>query len=564
MLSMLNPILLPYLLAPILSPAPTASLADGLSRAIPADFGLVVLLDDLDNILQGEERGDLARFLTDPRWLSLADYYIDDTFRSEYLGHWLTEDEAPFAEQVWACVRSVKAGALGKSDFTDEDGNLLVVLATDGGLLGRLQVLFENSPDPLRSVELEGLDVGEGVGPMLVEDARKSTLAFERDGIFVLSYGDPGWIEEALLATLASVSGANESDHEDLWWLATEDRLAGAQLECFVQLDEADQADFSEGLGLPVESVGPLYLALAAGEGRNAEGRVRFEMEAPELLGELADCALEPDLGLLQLAGADDLGAYVAAFDWISLLDFGLGLAGEAESFDEGLAAVDEMLGMSVMDDLLGNLTGQLLVVYTRSSAIAAFSEGDEPLDGFLPIFAFQLDDSEPFLDLIESVLPMMDLFDLEEAHQEISGADAWLVPGEAFEMDEVTELGLALTEDFLIFGGGQGVRDLIGRLAGESGEEPYGLAVADEVAAELTGCVVSLSSTAAVMALLPEIIDGMAADAFEGLEGNPDPEFTIEAIELVIEIATDHLSGFSLGEWVLDRNAITLRTLSR
>ncbi len=421
------------------SPAPLAHQGQSLLAALPEDTFLVARLPDPKALLAQRETSSWVAFAMDSQW---------DVFLPELLLG-MEEPEWAAAAPAW---RGRILGALG-------DANEVVGFASgpvEQGLEPTLGLFVRGGAESTallkelvgpgaQSVEMEG---GHKVliteGESSEEEEGRAELFYEKDGLvlFVSSesvdrsrgvamgclgalaaggapvgpYAIPG------LAKMRRPGAAMEIalDMGPIWRAAADEFLPdGDQSEPGVfAIGGGDDSESWDKVVAELFDAGSsmewLYADWEVGLGETLSAHVSMPYAEDSILGELFSFLGAADPSLFSQVPATAISATIANIDLLGMTKWGLGLvkgySEEAYGQAQGaLAGGQAALGLDIVEDLIGNMTGEFI----GFSSVPSFELGDEKteLAGERPTTVVaSLKDSEPLLELVEGVLPLTGL----------------------------------------------------------------------------------------------------------------------------------------------------------
>lgn len=544
-------------------PAPLTQQGQSLLAALPEDTFLVARLPDPKALLAQRETSSWVAFAMDSQW---------DVFLPKLL---LTMDEPEWAATAPAW-RSRILGALG-------DANEVVGFASgpyEQGVEPALGLFVRGGAESTTLLkELVGPDAQsvemEGGHTVLVteresseEEEGRAELFYEKDGVvlFVSSesvarsrgvvagclgaltaggapkgpYAIPG------LAKVRRPGAALEIavDMEPLWRAASDEFLPGA--------DQSEPGVLAIGGGDDSESWNEvvaelldagssmewLYADWEVGLGETLSSHISMPYAEDSILGELFGFLGAADPSLFSQVPATAISATIVNIDFLGMTKWGLGRVKgySEEAFDQAqgaLAGGQAALGLDIVEDLIGNLTGE----FVGFTSVPSFELGDEKTEfaGERPTtIVASLKDSEPFLELVESVLPLKGL-DAAFASETVELGEG----GTEMELWKAAEsLGLPVTigvghKRMLLSLDPQGSEAYLGLMGGASGGRAITHDKAQREAMQgASGAVITWQPTASgadIMESLGAMTEGAIEEEIELLEYESEEDFTEE-----------------------------------
>ena len=297
--------------------------------------------------------------------------------------------------------RFVEGGAIALPDF-DPDAVTGVLRLREGyldswaGVLGHLGESFE-------PMEIAGLDahvIGAGTGDVLA--------LVDVGGLTVLAAGDE---EAAMASARAQVAALEDGPGEPGWWSEVPERADGAVVEAFIGFGAL--ATQSAELAMMDGIVQGLYVGMGMGEGAAGEmlfGAALYENDVAEAFA----AAMKPaDLSLARRVPSDANVVTVGNFDMLAFLDACAALVDSIDvnaeagvSIDQAMEVGSEFLGLDIEEDLIGNLTGHMVMAQWLGSfdQLMAIEEDEDPAEiaKAFPLIALGISDEEPYLELMD------------------------------------------------------------------------------------------------------------------------------------------------------------------
>lgn len=550
---MLHLTLLPALAAPALAPLHSPSLQDELSKALPRDAAMVALFGDLHAACNGADAGRWAKMLGDPRWQELAlqlaaasdpEADVDGMSRAIALG--------------LESMRGAHGAALASLD--PDSRRTVGVLKVDEGWLAATIARIGEGGEAFEPVDALG-----GKAYFGGETGGMSTLVVERGGHVVLAS------DVDLEAAMASAGGvlaglAAPATDEQPWWLAAANRAPGAEIELFLDGEKLaeDEPELQEMTGT-LGALEVIYMALDLGAENAAEVRLALQVGGGPIMDSIAGVFGKAEPLLLKHAPSGYTGS-VLGLDVEALIEAALAMspsepgADPAAAYEEGLGAINGMLGVDLQADLIDQLTGQVLVLQPETdfeAIVAAQESGEVPMDALMPTVAFAVADGDAVLGVVEALVGVVESQGLLVETADISGSQVWMTdPGMGFTV------AFAVGRGFLALGAEDGVAALASALAKPEQEHAVPAATIQAFAPELDGAMVTLAPLAAVFAAIESFAD-VAGELNEG-EGEELDALAIDTLRAALAIAREHLAGVMAGELQLTPTGMTYRVFTR
>jgi len=531
---MLTPLATALLAAPAPAAAPTSDL---LLDLLPRDPAIAIRIGDLAGRIErpADERSAWEAYLADERFVALIELGLESAEFGDAEGI----DALAILLEIG---RFVEGGALAIPSL-EPDAVVGVLRLREGyldswaGVLGHLGESFE----PMAIGGLDAHVIGAGTGGVLA--------LVEVGGLTVLAAGDE---DRALDAARAQITALEDGPGEPGWWSDVPDRESADLMEAFIGFGAL--ATESAELALMDGLLQGLYVGLGVGEGSEgtlALGALLYENDVAQRFADAlgsADLSLASriprDADLVSVGSADVMGVIDA---FAALVDSVDGDIEAAKMIDQGLAAGSEVIGIDIEEELLGNLTGDMLYAQWIDS-LAALEEQDVMDDWIdaLPVIAFGIDDPEPFLDLMDIAVGFLGGMEHDVLDSDLGAELVVTAPD-----DEGLTLRALVTDEWVVFGAHEG------RVHGiASGPAEEGWLTEAEMRA-LEGDVASPGFTFARVPWVARLM--LDALALEGeLSGVPPEAYD------ATEALADHVPGtLAYGMSVSDRwFSLYLRTL--
>ncbi|MEM6675008.1 MAG: hypothetical protein AAF726_19320 [Planctomycetota bacterium] len=518
--------MLTFTLAAALFAAPAATSSnDSLLDALEGDFDIVLRLGDLASAASVEAPTAWMRVLGDPR---LSDAIARGV-----------EIPPEAAKDIDRALRLVRSGAFGVK--ISDDGQLVGAVRADEGLIASLRSTVSRFEGELAWTDESilghpGHRIGNG-GP-------EGVTLVEVDRAILVGVGPNDTVEPQLGRVLAALEAGRQSAAP--WWESRPvDRVDDALVEAFFSMDALgkDDPEMTEIL-----SEGQIaYLALGDDASGASEISFLLTTAGSKPVAALAGAFGEAETDLLKLAPKSSLAVTVMKVDFGVLIDAALMLSGEAAARDQyegALMAASSSLGVDVEEDIIGNLTGDLVVV--QYPVPAAGIDIDDPMAAadLAPTIALGISDSEPFYTLIETAEVFLGPDGVEV--EDTDSATLW-----TFEPFPELSITLALTESMLIVGTSDRAKGILARASGAGSAGLVGDSDMAFIGDHLGGTYLGVTDIGPGLDL---VLASLEAEEQEVPYLAP----------VVLEILRDHLSGLGFGEAYFTEAVVGFKALMR
>jgi hypothetical protein len=424
------PLVLPTLFAsPAASlPAVTSPLGEvSLLAALPSDAFAVLHVPSPKALLASRETSRWVGFAMDAEWDSVLTEVVDS----------MDVDAGPGELSAWR-------------------ERLLGSLADSSGVVGfACGEIAEDAPEPTIGLIVRGGEessrllrrfIGDDAArrplpngaEVLVSEAGRAELYYESNGL-ILVLSSPTIDESLVLAEecLNSMAAADEASLFDLPGIGNY-RAANPAMEFVVDTtpfmeairdSEPDMDPFEQRAFESFASFRWVYSSFELGIGEEADWNLYAPYDKDSFIGSGLSFFGQADKSLFDHAPIESLSASVGAFD---IKGFAAWVLGEIENKSEedhanamaGLSGIQSAMGVDLMDDIIGNMTGQFLGFSSAPDVNAA--TGMLSLVGMAntTTFAASLEETEPFLELVESLLSISGMGESVTSETRAVGSD--------------------------------------------------------------------------------------------------------------------------------------------
>ena len=559
---------------------PTADV--NLLAALPSDAFAVLHVPNPRALMASRETNRWVAFATDAEWDSLLAGMLTALDLS-------SEDSEAAPEEVSAWRERV----LGS--FADSTG--MVAFASG--------VLSENGPDPTIGLMVKGGEessrllrrfIGTDAKPtqlpngaeVLLSDAGRAELYYEANGLILL-LSTPN-VEDSLAVAeecLNSMTAGDTQSAFDLPGVAAR-RPAAPTVEFVIDtrsfFDQLlkDASDLEPMQQRAIESMATIrwvYSAFELGTGEEADWNLYMPYGEDSLVGSALSFFGEADTSLLAHAPMSSLSATVGAFD---LGGFSAWVLEEVKNASEelhgqavaGLSGIQSAIGVDLMTDVLGNMTGQFLGF---SSAPGPTQSGMVSMIGMTDpqTLVALVEDTDPLLDMVESLLNVTGMGDSVTSETRAIGSDGGEIEIYKTTEDLGLDVAIGVGEGRIMISADPETRPAYFDLV--EGKESAKSVLDDpkrkKAVAAAAGAVVTIQPTVG----FADLIDGMGEwfDLFVGGDFIPDqdpelnpnreePVSMAVAAGRVADLVRQYFSGTMTAEARIGDGLVHLRTIAR
>ncbi|MEM9383145.1 MAG: hypothetical protein AAGB93_24565, partial [Planctomycetota bacterium] len=305
------------------------------------------------------------------------------------------------------------------------------------------------------------------------------------------------------------------------------------------------------------EYVGVAYLGLSACRDNACESIASLEFGKSEGLRAIAAAARPASGSLIALAPHGVVQHTVVAFDLPALLEGILAFAeelepGSGQMVSAALEAGTAAIGVSVVDDVIPSLTGDIALLEWPDGLVAEaqadLSDDVEPEQRPVPTVVVGITDSSAaysILDALENVAGLT--FDVEET--------ATFDVSYTTEAEIGVDLAIGIGEEYLVIGPQKRVWSIVRRVEAV----PQGAGMVDAATREAIGdeAWVSIKD-------VTELWDVIGTAVFAAMEGEDDAEAFLELASAVLNSLSGRMSGTSISSVDIGPDRIVIREFTR
>lgn len=580
----LTPLALPLLLSAGGSPQPATS---DLLAAIPEDALIAVHVPDPRAIIAARETNAMVGFMLDPEWESIAALFMGESEESVGM-----LDELKGLRQQAIEAMSDAAGLVAFATTAPETGeDMTVGVIAQGG--------------PKVAAMIEEMFVGASastlqLSPSLiarVTPAAKGRMArvFATTGNLVVGIESESGEAAARELAARCLSGGAERPGGPFGVPGVAVERRECAVEMAVNLGPIWDSARAEGFNSPMEEqmfemmVGGTdwmygYASLGSGENTDSAFVLPYREES-DLAGLFANFG-SADLSSFRSVPANAHAASAMSLDLEGIFDWAMDLvkADSEEGYEQVMGmigGITEMSGIDLIEDVLGNMTGQFLAF----SAVKADAASTEPnlldlaMAGNLAgddvtMIAF-VEDTEVLLEAIEFALDMSGMGEMVESGS-MEGGEAYSFESWALDPDMgMGSMKIALGAGRLIFS--TNPAQLSDYVAGIGAERTSSFGADKKVAAALTqlsGAAVNIQKTGKVLESMASSLKMMGSMFSEMTFADPssDIDNSVNAMlarmalasDRVVELGRRYFEGTTSGDMVMEQGKMRFRTSSR
>ena len=580
----LTPLALPLLLSAGGSPQPATS---DLLAAIPEDALIAVHVPDPRAIIAARETNAMVGFMLDPEWESIAALFMGESEESVGM-----LDELKGLRQQAIEAMSDAAGLVAFATTAPETGeDMTVGVIAQGG--------------PKVAAMIEEMFVGASastlqLSPSLiarVTPAAKGRMArvFATTGNLVVGIESESGEAAARELAAKCLSGGAERPGGPFGVPGVAVERRECAVEMAVNLGPIWDSARAEGFNSPMEEqmfemmVGGTdwmygYASLGSGENTDSAFVLPYREES-DLAGLFANFG-SADLSSFRSVPANAHAASAMSLDLEGIFDWAMDLvkADSEVGYEQVMGmigGITEMSGIDLIEDVLGNMTGQFLAF----SAVKADAASTEPnlldlaMAGNLAgddvtMIAF-VEDTEVLLEAIEFALDMSGMGEMVESGS-MEGGEAYSFESWALDPDMgMGSMKIALGAGRLIFSTNSA--QLSDYVAGIGAERTSSFGADKKVAAALTqlsGAAVNIQKTGKVLESMASSLKMMGSMFSEMTFADPssDIDNSVNAMlarmtlasDRVVELGRRYFEGTTSGDMVMEQGKMRFRTSSR
>ena len=580
----LTPLALPLLLSAGGSPQPATS---DLLAAIPEDALIAVHVPDPRAIIAARETNAMVGFMLDPEWESIAALFMGESEESVGM-----LDELKGLRQQAIEAMSDAAGLVAFATTAPETGeDMTVGVIAQGG--------------PKVAAMIEEMFVGASastlqLSPSLiarVTPAAKGRMArvFATTGNLVVGIESESGEAAARELAAKCLSGGAERPGGPFGVPGVAVERRECAVEMAVNLGPIWDSARAEGFNSPMEEqmfemmVGGTdwmygYASLGSGENTDSAFVLPYREES-DLAGLFANFG-SADLSSFRSVPANAHAASAMSLDLEGIFDWAMDLvkADSEVGYEQVMGmigGITEMSGIDLIEDVLGNMTGQFLAF----SAVKADAASTEPnlldlaMAGNLAgddvtMIAF-VEDTEVLLEAIEFALDMSGMGEMVESGS-MEGGEAYSFESWALDPDMgMGSMKIALGAGRLIFSTNSA--QLSDYVAGIGAERTSSFGADKKVAAALTqlsGAAVNIQKTGKVLESMASSLKMMGSMFSEVAFADPgsDVDNSVNAMlarmtlasDRVVELGRRYFEGTTSGDMVMEQGKMRFRTSSR
>ncbi len=507
--------------------ATTQDVQQNLADIVPADAFLAVHWNDPAGMIAEGKDSSFVQMLMDPRWVHAFD---------------LGGEEAQDAEADLATLHAALSGVsdiVVWLDFSDYEW-------MDGAVVFGMVHGTEESLDSLLGLLPERQEV-ESWNGMTLSRAQDAMILRDRQWCGFMSSEDPESARETLEG-LRDLAHQDEVEPGFFQQAGMAAERSGAPFEFGMQLAPLwDELIAEEGEDMPepmrreLQAMPWLYASAHFGTGHNSDWDLVVPLAEDGYISSLLDLVGAPtreDLARIPKA-ATNLSA--GTFDLQGFTDLIIEIMGEftpdAEAeWEAMLAQGSQMLGVDLQADFLDQMEGTMIAFGLEDPSIEI-----EGLVAYGMTYIFDVHDSDPIIDTIEGVLgflSMMGMGDDMVSEEETSWGDQWVI-----HVEDLMEFVLGCDSSSMIFSMDAAGVDAYQALKSEPNPEESVLAKEgfQRVLEAFDELPMSAADTDWSLRAASESILGVAE-----MEEDPDMVEFAEFMEYALDIATDHLGGWS------------------
>lgn len=384
-------------LAFLVSP-PTAT--TDLFDLLPSDAPVVIEVGDLHALasLAPEERGPWLALLQDPRLIQAVVDFVGGG-----------DESARELRDVLSCFGEVLATVRGGAAAVSSSG-MVTALEVDEGFEAAVHRM-------MRAAGTEPASLEQGKWTIQFDrDLRTADSTFVvADGRAYVTMGNHGAVLGLLTEVLTRVEEKAEvSPSAPRWWDAAHRGSLEHTIGCHVDLGALP---LPSEIKAAAECLSPhafVGLDLAGPDGGALV--VSATLARDDLAGRFAKAlsgGLDPALLLAAPPGATVV--QTAKVDVLALLQASVALVGRINpdldatgQFRRALESARAATGLDVERDLLSNLTGDLIYVQTIEGMEDLLDGNADAIAAAFPVVALELEDEEPFIELLELAEPFV------------------------------------------------------------------------------------------------------------------------------------------------------------
>ena len=510
----LTPLALPLLLA---NGAPTPAASD-LMAAIPEEAVVALHVPNPRAIIAARETNDLVAFMLDPEWESIAALLMEEEG---------TEETEMLGELKAFRDRAIEA-------MSDSSGlAVYVTTVPETGVEGAMGFVAQGGPKV--AAMLEEMFVGESaateqlaagvVARVTAPAGGRKALAFATNGDLIVGVESSAGIDAARALVRQSLTGGSQRPGGPFGVPDLAKERGDCAMEVAVNLQPILDAARAEGFNSPMEErmfdmmfsqMTWAYGSMSLGTGETSDLEFVVPYGAESALAGLFANFNAADLSSFRSIPAEAHTAQVINVDLAGIFDWAMDLvkAEDEMAYEQvmaGIGSVTEMSGIDLIEDVLGNLSGQMLGFSTvRQPAgsgaptmmdmMMASSLGGDDLT-----LVMEVEDTEVLLEAIEFAVDMSGAGEMLEvssmdAGGERGGLETWSL------LPEVGSFKMALGAGRLIISTNPSMLDAYAAGLGAPLDESF---ASDErvkaILPSLSGAGVTIQKTA-------DMLDSIAA----------------------------------------------------
>ena len=393
------------LTAALLAGAAPHSSQDTLLGLMPEGAALVMYAGDFASLMADEQKGDWGRFITDPRVQVALQAAMGDSVE-------LGEDPAARFGAVLSCIRG---GALAIEDFDNE--SIVAAVRTTDGFQDHLNAFLESTGSPCEPRKILGRD------GFLGSDGGLDIAFVEVDGLTLIGAGLVGTATDVIERLSQSMEDGPRMGN---WWDGVDGRVNAPLVEAFLRFGGLP-TDNDPEMEIAAEYIDTIMLGFGIGDGNEGTLGLGIGVHENEIFSEFAGAFGEADDDLLYVApvgvetiqiGNMDLGALTRAG---VLLAKAVDGSGDVDAnYEAALGVFESTTGLSLEDDIFAALTGNYFGVQWAQDVDSVIAGDQEALFDAFPVLGAEISDPEPFVQLVESLEPLLGMVDAEISDDDI------------------------------------------------------------------------------------------------------------------------------------------------
>ncbi|MGB0332495.1 MAG: hypothetical protein ACPGPE_11840, partial [Planctomycetota bacterium] len=570
----LTPLALPLLLANG-APAPAAS---DLMAAIPEEAVVALHVPNPRAIIAARETNDLVAFMLDPEWESIAALLMEEEG---------TEEAEMLGELKAFRDRAIEA-------MSDSSGlAVYVTTVPETGVEGAMGFVAQGGPKV--AAMIEEMFVGESaateqlaagvVARVTAPAGGRKALAFATNGDLIVGVESSAGIDAARALVRQSLTGGSQRPGGPFGVPDLAKERGDCAMEVAVNLQPILDVARAEGFSSPMEErmfdmmfsqMTWAYGSMSLGTGETSDLEFVVPYGAESALARLFANFNAADLSSFRSIPAEAHTAQVVNVDLAGIFDWAMKLvkAEDEMAYEQvmaGIGSVTEMSGIDLIEDVLGNLSGQMLGFSTvrQPAGSGAPTMMDMMMASSLGgdmTYAFEVEDSEVLLEALEFMVDMSGMGEMLLSGTATGGGESGEF--ETWSLDpEIGSLKLALGAGHMLISTNPQVLDrYLATFGTELGES---FASSQKVAAilpTLSGAGISIQKTPELLDSISTLMDGFEAmfsealdlDGFadaEEMNASLDGTFQLMSIaaDRVVELGRRYFEGTTSADMVME-----------